>query len=200
MPYEVIPLRQGYRYAARHRYGVRRVETGDGGVSKNAVWAYPLHSFSVTIDSDMDSNVPELLRFYHAHGGEEGYFLFRDYADYKSVDITGTAAFTDQPGVSLTSTTYQLVKDYTYGAKVRRRLITKPKADTLTVGIGGVIQPSGWTLDPDTGILTFGSAPGGAVTWGGEFYCYCDFGDDFPIDVVEFQVDSLQFTVNEQRG
>ena len=200
MPYEIIPLNQGYRYTSRPRYRVARVETASGDVTKNAVWAYPLHRYSVTIDSDMESNVPELLDFYHAHGGEESFFLFKDWADYKSVRVDDTPAHTDQVAVSLTATTFQLVKDYTYGAKVRRRLITKPKNGSVLIGVGGTLTGSGWTLDPDTGIVTFASAPGAAVTWGGEFYVYADFDGDFPIDVVEFQIDGLTFTINEQRG
>ncbi len=51
------------------------------------------------------------------------------------------------------------------------RTITKPVAGTVQVYLDGVEQPSGWSVDTTTGLVTFGVPPtlGVEVTAGFEF-------------------------------
>jgi uncharacterized protein (TIGR02217 family) len=40
---------------------------------------------------------------------------------------------------------------------------TRPVSGSVTIGLGGILQASGWTVDLDTGIVTFATPPGAGV-------------------------------------
>ena len=82
------------------------------------------------------------------------------------------------------------MKRYASGAQSWTRTITKPVAGTVRIAVGGVEQPSGWSVDATTGIVTFGAAPsaGIAITAGFEF--------DVP---VRFDSDALDVTLDLER-
>jgi uncharacterized protein (TIGR02217 family) len=60
-------------------------------------------------------------------------------------------------------------------------------AGTVRIALGGVEQPSGWSVNTTTGVVTFGSAPGAgvAVTAGFEF----DVPVRFDTDVLDVRLD-----------
>jgi uncharacterized protein (TIGR02217 family) len=82
------------------------------------------------------------------------------------------------------------VKHYASGSQTWVRTITKPVAGTVRTALGGVEQPSGWSVDTTTGIVTFDTAPssGVAITAGFEF--------DVP---VRFDTDALDVTLDLDR-
>ena len=99
-----------------------------------------------------------------------------------TVGILGT-------GVGTGVTSYQMNKKYTSGANTFSRKISKPVsgtciiyknavAQTLVVGVPGAGQVS---IDYTTGIVTWGTAPGGgdAITWAGEFDVPVRFDSDW---------------------
>jgi len=61
---------------------------------------------------------------------------------------------------------------------------------TVRIALGGVEQPSGWSVDTMTGVVTFSAAPGSgvAITAGFEF--------DVP---VRFDTDVLDVTLDLER-
>jgi uncharacterized protein (TIGR02217 family) len=89
-----------------------------------------------------------------------------------------------------TTTAFQLVKRYASGSQTWTRAIAKPVAGTVRIALGGVEQPSGWSVDTTTGIVTFSTAPssGVAITAGFEF--------DVP---VRFDTDALDVTLDLER-
>ncbi|MSU92040.1 TIGR02217 family protein, partial [Rhodobacteraceae bacterium 2CG4] len=89
-----------------------------------------------------------------------------------------------------TTTAFQLTKLYASGAQSWTRVITKPVTGTVRIALGGVEQPSGWTVDTTTGVVTFAAAPGAgvAITAGFEF--------DVP---VRFDTDALDVTLDLER-
>ena len=199
MSNEVIPLRQGYRYSSRPLYSVTPIERASGHEDLNLNWSRPLHLYTVSIDGEMESNIAEVLRFMHAHHGWAEPFRFKDWADYKSCDFDLEATPVDQPAIELTTTTFQLVKDYIYGTQSQRREIRRPLSSAVQVAVDAVPVTSGFSIDEQTGVVTFDSAPGGTVTWGGEFYVPVRFDGDFPIDVSDFAVEGLTFNLRERR-
>jgi len=104
----------------------------------------------------------------------------------------GTPSLTDQAiGTGDGAmTSFQLVKRYTSGAQSWTRAIAKPVTGTVRIAFGGVEQPSGWSADTTTGLVTFSTAPGVgvAVTAGFEF--------DVP---VRFDSDALDVTLDLER-
>lgn len=122
----------------------------------------------------------ELVEFFIARQGALTGFRLKDWLDYASNTSWTThrsgdvaVAFGDQPiGTGNgTETQFQLTKQYTSGTKTVTRTITKPVAGTVVVGVNGVNQTSGWSVNTATGLITFGSAVtnGHAVTAGFEF-------------------------------
>lgn len=165
------------------QYRTAKTIVHSGHEQRNILWAYPLHRYNAAYGVNNKSQLDALIEFFHAVAGMGHGFRFKDWHDYKSCISTGTLAFTDQvigtgDGAE---TEFQLKKTYTKGALSRVRLITKPVSATTVIGINGVQQMSGWTVDTTTGVVTFSSPPGNTlpVTAGFEFDVPCRFDTDF---------------------
>lgn len=197
------PPRLGYTSAPT--YDVTVTALAGGAERRNRNWSRPLHEFTFET-AGLDVEVAPLVEFFHAMGGRAYGFRFKDWNDYQSCAPGGTPAPTDQPATELTSTTFQLVKRYQAGAQVQDRDIVKPVAGTVRVAVDDVEVLTGWTLNTATGVVTFDSAPGGTVTWGGEFDVPVRFdADSLPVEL-SFRDDSgsyvqdLRFTLRELRN
>ena len=125
------------------------------------------------------TEVNEINAFFRIAKGRANGFRFKDWSDF---DATKSSVIT------LTPTTFQLQKVYTSGSETNSRIITKPVAETIHIYVGNQEVNSGFspgfTLDEETGIITFEDEPGGTVTWTGEF--------DVP---VRFDTDELKWRV-----
>ncbi len=130
--------------------------------------------------------------FFEARNGRLHGFRFKDWGDHKSCLPSGTPSPTDQSiGTGDGATTaFQLVKRYASGAQSWTRAIAKPVTGTVRIALAGVEQPSGWSVDTTTGLVTFSAAPGAgvAITAGFEF--------DVP---VRFDTDVLDVTLDLER-
>ena len=82
------------------------------------------------------------------------------------------------------------MKRYASGAQSWTRAIAKPVAGSVRIALAGAEQPSGWSVDTKTGVVTFTAAPGSgvAITAGFEF--------DVP---VRFDTDVLDVTLDLER-
>lgn len=170
----------------------RVVELASGREERNAVWADSRRRYDVSYGIRRADDLAAVIAFFEARNGRLLGFRFKDWADYKSCAPSGTPSALDQPiGTGNGSATaFQLAKRYTSGARTWERTITKPVAGSVLIALGGVAQPSGWSLDTATGIVTFVTAPGSgvAVTAGFEF--------DVP---VRFDTDMLDVTLDFER-
>jgi uncharacterized protein (TIGR02217 family) len=137
-----------------------------------------------------------VVAFFETRAGRLRGFRFRDWSDYKSCPPSGTPSATD-PTIGAgdgTTTSFQLVKHYTSGARTWVRAIRKPVAGTVQAAVDGVAKTAGthFNVDAATGLATFtaGNLPavGEAVTAGHEF--------DVP---VRFDTDLLQTTLTIER-
>ncbi len=128
-----------------------------------------------------------LLLFFVAMQGRTHGFRFKDFTDFKSVSPQLTVAFDDQnigtgDGVK---TVFQVTKTYTTGSLSQVKTIKKLVSGTVKVGLAGVEQFSGFTIDNNLGTITFSVAPAsGAVTSGYEY--------DTP---VRFDMDQLEISL-----
>jgi uncharacterized protein (TIGR02217 family) len=87
-------------------------------------------------------------------------------------------------------TQFQLVKQYPSASVIEMRTITKPVAGTLKVYLDGVEQPSGWSVDTTTGLVTVGTPPALGV----------EVTADFEFDVpVRFDTDHMAVTIESYR-
>ncbi len=168
------------------------VELASGDEERNASWANSRRRYDVAYGIRRADDLAAVVAFFEARNGRLYGFRFKDWADYKSCLPSATPEATDQIiGTGDGSTTaFQLVKTYASGAQSWTRTITKPVAGTVRVAIDGTEQPSGWSVDVTTGVVTFDTAPatGVAITAGFEF--------DVP---VRFDTDALDVTLDLER-
>lgn len=168
------------------------VELASGDEERNASWADSRRRYDVAYGIRKADDLAAVIAFFEARGGRLYGFRFKDWSDYKSALPSVAISRNDQSLGTGTgaATQFQLVKRYTSGAQTWTRTITKPVAGTVLVALNGVAQPSGWTVNTTTGIITFTVAPGLgiAVTAGFEF--------DVP---VRFDSEAMDVTLDFER-
>jgi uncharacterized protein (TIGR02217 family) len=102
-------------------------------------------------------------------------FPFRDLCDF-SVSLANIGTGNGSNRV------VQLTKKYVSGGETFTLVIKKPESGSVSIFVNGVLKTTGFTLDFQTGILTFnvGQAPpnGHSVAWTGNFYVPARYDQD----------------------
>lgn len=133
------------------------ITTTDGGFEvRNSRWSAPLHQFEFNVmpgTPEDAETIESLLGMFYAAGGAFETFLFRPWADYLA---------SGQSLAPLGGGQYQLQRSYTIGGVERIRTITRPIASDTVIYVDGVEQMGGYTIDEETGIVTY--AGGGTLT------------------------------------
>lgn len=168
------------------------VELASGDEERNARWANSRRRYDVAYGIRSADDLAAVVAFFEARNGRLHGFRFKDWGDHKSCLPSGTPSPSDQTiGTGDGATTQlQLVKRYTSGAQSWTRTITKPVAGTVTIALNGTPQPSGWTANTSTGLITFATAPGTGAT------ITAGFAFDVP---VRFDSDVLDVTLDLER-
>lgn len=178
----IFPGCPKFGYTSTILYSVDIVETASGEEFRNINWAEHRRSVQVTVGPSAgqdDEDVENLMEFYHlAHGTAHG-FRVLDAADWKSCKTFGTPAMVDQPLVLISGNEHQLTKRYGDGATASYKSIYKPFG-TILIARNGVSEAA--SIDMTTGIVTI--APGGTLTWGGQYHIPCRFDSDFPVEIL----------------
>jgi uncharacterized protein (TIGR02217 family) len=168
------------------------VELASGVEERNASWANSRRRYDIAYGIRRIDDLAAVVAFFEARNGRLYGFRFKDWADHKSCAPSQTPAATDQLiGVGDGErTTLPLPKTYASGGQSWSRAITKPVARTVRIAPNVTEQPSGWSVDTSTGIVTFATAPatGIAIRAGFEF--------DVP---VRFDTDALDVTLDVER-
>jgi uncharacterized protein (TIGR02217 family) len=150
------------------------VQVDSGAEERVARWSHARHRYNVAYGTRRHDQLSTLIDFYHAREGAANGFRFKDYHDFTTAaNHRDTPTDTDQVLGTGDGTTvaFQLVKRYSSGFQTYVRTIEKPVFGTTVIAIDGTPQPSGWTVDTTTGIVTFAVAPAlnEALTDGCEF-------------------------------
>lgn len=147
-----FPLALSYGATGGPVYSTDLVQRSSGLEQRNANWSQPRCSFDVGSQHRTQAEVDELVQFFHAIAqGMTHSFRFRDFTD---------DTFNNPIGLGDGSTTtFQLLKVYTYGTMSTTRIIVKPMAGSLAMYVAGVAVEE---YDPDftTGQVTFWTPPG----------------------------------------
>ena len=161
-----------------------------GFEQRNANWATSRATYDVAFGIRDEDDLADVLEFFYVMHGRATGFRFKDWGDYRIVDGnigTGDGA----------EDTYQIVKKYTVNSNTYTRTITKIVANTLIVRVNDVVKTltTDYTVDMNTGIITFGvgDIPGAAeaVEVDCEFDVPVRFDiDDMPISWEAFQIQS----------
>jgi uncharacterized protein (TIGR02217 family) len=163
-----------------------------GHEQRRGVWATPRHQYNASFAVKTTADVEAVRDFFQAMRGRLHGFRFKDWNDFTSA-ADGTSAHTkdDQTiGVGdAAETAFPLVKNYATGTETLVRTISKPVSGGILVALDGALQtdPTHYSYDSTTGVVTFVSPPGGAVviTAGYEFDVPC-----------RFDIDTLQVTAD----
>lgn len=148
------------------KYKTNIIEKNSGWENVNIVWPQGRHEYDLVYAVKDQPTIEALLAFFHAVKGRSAGFRFKDWADYKSCSTNSTPYFTDQPVSGLPDgvrRSFQLAKNYTKGGLNTIRLIKKPVANTVNVGISG-FAASNITIDTTTGTITFPANNTGNIT------------------------------------
>lgn len=179
--------------------------TDTGFEQRNQNWSASRRSWVVARRIVRESDLRDLLDFFQCRSGKAHGFLFRDPSDYyvglshtPGTGMVHAGAHNFATG-NASATVYQLTKRYSSGGVTVDRKITRPldpgRADApdnavaIKVYLAGVDQPTGWSLNYATGVLTFTSPPGNgvAIGWGGMF----DIPARFDTDEAELDIDAM---------
>jgi uncharacterized protein (TIGR02217 family) len=177
-----FPTSVSYGSSGGPRRLTQVVSLKSGFEERNQSWIYSRHEYDAGMGLRELKHIEQVLAFWEARSGALYGFRWKDWSDFKSGGIASPVACTDQLlGVGNGSNkVFQLTKRYISGAREYARPINKPVAGTVLLGLNGVNQLTGWTVDTTTGIVTFGTAPGSgvSVTAGFEFDVPSRFADE----------------------
>lgn len=184
-----FPLRLRYGSNGGPSFCTEVVVCAGGREVRNQGWAQARRRYDARTGIVGAADASALISFFHARAGRARGFRLKDWSDYSSApDGRAAAGFGDQvigsgDGVRLT---FQLVKRYEAFARV----ITKPVAGSVLVGVNGAAVKDGWVVDCTKGLVTFASPPamGAAITAGFLF--------DVP---VRFDSDTLNLTAEDSK-
>lgn len=194
-----------FGYTVNPKYSTTISSLPSGREFRNRNWARPLIEIEVTVGPRRQAEIEELLDFWHAVGGQELGFRFKDESDFKSCKLDDDISPTDQPFAIVTGSPsgYQLVKRYTAGIRTQTRYISKPVSGTIRVAneLGQEQASNRWSIDYTTGLLTpNGLFSGTPSAWGGEFDVPVRFNSEFPIQLMDHEIQSVAFTLLELRS
>ncbi len=179
----------------------------NGFEERNTPWAQSRRRYDAGVSLRSLDDIGALIAFFEARQGQLSGFRWKDWADFKSGRASVPVAYDDQligigDGVK---TGYQLIKTYASGAEAQVRVIAKPVAGTVRVGLQGDELAEGvhYTVDTTSGIVSFASAPAvdERITAGYEFDVPVRFDTDrIQVSVASFQAgDVPQVPVVEVR-
>jgi uncharacterized protein (TIGR02217 family) len=190
------------RFPEKISYGstggpMRRVDVvtlANGFEERNSPWAHARHKYNVGYGIRNLSQAYEVVEFFQAREGKLYGFRYKDWADYKSCPVHQVPTKDDQVlGTGNgTTTQFQLRKAYTDTGNTYYRIITKPVAGTVLVSLNGTLQTQGthYTINNNTGVITFMTAPGNGVIVraGFEFDVPVRFDTDWlPINLANYE-------------
>lgn len=166
------------------RFKTDILDLASGREKRNIAWQYTRGEWDLSYGMDTKSNHEAVLAFWYARQGRAHSFRFKDWTDYQigtdSLDLPQEIATGDG-----STTSFQIVRRYTSGTYTFSRPVTRPVAGTVRVFLDDVEQLSGWTVDVDTGLITFSSAPTASPDQSIGVVCEFDVPVRFDIDFLE---------------
>ena len=176
----LYPLPLGRDAGVSPEFSTTVIVTASGHERRSSLWSDARLRFDVGPGVRGDPDLGLLIAFFRARRGAARGFRLADPYDHSSNAMTGTPTMLDQllgTGDGFT-TRFSLVKHYGPVDDPQIRPITRPRAGSVKVSVGGV-EAGGWTLEPG-GTIVFAQAPaaGAAVRAGFLFDVPVRFAED----------------------
>lgn len=168
------------------RFRTTVIGLGSGHEKRNIEWARVRSAWDVSSGVKTKADMAEMIAFFYARQGRAHAFRFRDWSDYQlgSVSAPLTVAVGDGGTVA-----FPLVKRYTSGAYYFARKITRPVVGSVVVTTNESPSRS-YTVDYNTGIITFTTPPGSGAT----ISAYGEFDVPVRFDQDELDIDQVIIT------
>jgi uncharacterized protein (TIGR02217 family) len=155
----LYPLALGRDAGVSPEFSTSVAVTASGHERRNSLWSDARLRFDVGPGIRSEAELGVLIAFFRARRGAARGFRLPDPFDHSSNGMTGAPGPLDQligVGDGLVST-FQLAKSYGEGAEPQVRPITRPRAETVRVSVGG-IETGDFALEPG-GRLVLPEAP-----------------------------------------
>lgn len=155
----LYPLALGRDAAISPEFSTTIAVTASGHERRASHWSDARMRYDVGPGIRSDNELGVLLEFFRARRGAARGFRLADPYDHSSNTLSRTPTSGDQLlGVGDGETSdYQLIKSYGTGPDPQVRPITRPRASSIVISIGGVAA-NGWALLPG-GMISFADAP-----------------------------------------
>ena len=189
----LYPFPLGKTASVRPEFSTSVMVTASGHERRNSLWSDARLHFDVGPGIRSENELAELISFFRARRGAARGFRICDPFDHSSNGMTGTPAVADMLiGIGDGATTdFPLLKRYGSGDEPQIRRISRPRSETLLIGVDGV-QRTDYAL-LDHGVVRFASPPpaGAQITAGFLF--------DVPVRFEEDQIDisAVNFAAGE---
>ena len=189
----LYPFALGRSASVAPEFSTSIAVTASGHERRNALWSDARLHFDVGPGIRSETELAELIAFFRARRGPARGFRLTDPFDSSSNGVGGAPTMLDQligigDGVRAD---FQLVKSYGLGSEPQVRPITRPRAGTILVSIGGAAT-SAWSLGSRGMIRLAAAPPAGAEVRAG-------FRFDVPVRFAEDRLDvsAVNFAAGE---
>jgi uncharacterized protein (TIGR02217 family) len=155
----LYPLALGRDAGVSPEFSTSVTVTASGHERRSSLWSDARLRFDAGPGIRSDAELGTLIAFFRARRGAARGFRIADPYDFSSNAMTGTPTMLDQrigTGDGLTAS-FRLVKTYGGLDDPQIRPITRPRAESIVVSVGGV-EVEDWTLG-EWGTITFAEAP-----------------------------------------
>ncbi len=177
-----FPTRISYGAVGGPRFSTTVQVLNSGHEQRNMNWAQARREYSVDISPSRGTEWEEILSFFHARRGRAYGFRLKDFSDFKL--MAGSIGIGD--GVQTEFQISKIYQDDLALAPGYERLIQKIVTGTVSVFLNDVAQFANWTVDENTGVITFTVPPTDAA----KISVSCEF--DVP---VRFDSDLMEATI-----
>lgn len=194
---KLFPKDISYGSVFKQGYSNRIGESLSGFESVNINWENSRLVVDVKYGVRRQSQLTDLLNFFHEMMGSAYAFRFFDHTDFRSKDATDPTPETYQDQIILDSavggeTVIQTVKNYGTVRNTVREIFKLDSAFTYLLGINGTekFSPGDFTVDYDTGIVTLSSGLTALdqVTAGYQYHVPMRFQEDeIPVTLEYYQ-------------
>ncbi len=162
------------------------VVLGSGHEERNTRWAHSRRKYNAGYGVKTLNDLHAVIAFFEERRGRLYGFRWKDAMDFKSSLPQDDVSASDQIlGIGDgTTDQFQLVKQYGAAHAPYTRVIDKPVAASVLIGVDGVLHSEGtdYTIDESTGLVTFLPAhipaSGQTITAGYEFDVAVRFDSD----------------------
>lgn len=163
---DVFPYDISYDSVGSTRFATDVLVVDSGDDQRTQRWDQPVMEYDVAYGVRTMEQLIALVAFFRSMRGRAIAFNYQDNVDYTSSIPTRFESRAAPPitpfdqgfavGDSNTMT-FQLYKTYATATQTQPRPITRPIPGTTRIGVNGV-EVTNWTVDTNTGLVTFSSA------------------------------------------